>query len=87
MMTRRRHSDQHATPTPGEVEAVAAALEARHGVHAAEVADFFSALHGRHGDTGRCWAWAGVAEVVRQRQRERLSAIGWRAERPDQRPT
>ena len=38
---------------------------------AAQVADFFSAYHGYQGDAGRSWAWAGVAEVVRERERER----------------
>jgi len=39
------HFQEDATPTPGEVEAMVAVLEGRHGTLAAEVADFFSTLH------------------------------------------
>lgn len=74
------HPDEDATPTPGEVETMAAVLEGRHGVLAAEVAEFFSELHSRSGDAGRCWAWAGVAETVRRREKMRDQAGGsWRA--------
>jgi hypothetical protein len=55
-----------------EFEAMAAVLEARHGLHAAEVADFFACLHVENGDESRSVAWADVAERVRQRQQERL---------------
>lgn len=61
------------TPTPREVENMAAVLEGLHGQHAAEIADFFSTYHGQGGDAGRAWAWAGVAELVRQRERERIN--------------
>lgn len=64
-------SDEDVTPNPHEVEFMAATLEARHGQLAAQIADFFSALHGHQGDAGRSWAWAGVAELVRKRERER----------------
>jgi hypothetical protein len=53
------HFQDDATPTPGEVEAMVAVLEGRHGVLAAEVAEFFSTLHSLKGDAGRSWAWAG----------------------------
>lgn len=59
------------TPNPQEVEFMAETLEARHGNLAAAIADFFSSLHGYKGDAGRSWAWAGVAERVRQRERDR----------------
>jgi hypothetical protein len=52
---------------------MAAVLESRHGAYAAEIADFFSAYHEQNGDAGRSWAWAGVAELVRLRERERLA--------------
>jgi hypothetical protein len=55
-----------------EFEAMATVLEARHGLHAAEVADFFACLHVEHGDESRSGAWADVAERVRQRQFDRL---------------
>lgn len=71
-MTSYWHPDNDATPTPRDVEFMAETLEGRHGRHAADVAEFFSSLHGQHGDAGRSWAWAGVAERVRQRERGRL---------------
>lgn len=55
-------------------DAMASVLEARHGLHAAEVADFFSAAHFQNGDEDRSSAWADVAERVRERQRERQLA-------------
>jgi hypothetical protein len=64
------HED--ATPTPGEVEAMVAVLEGRHGALAADVAEFFSTLHSLKGDVGRSWAWASVAETVRARAEARL---------------
>lgn len=60
------------TPTPRDVCAMAEVLESRHGVMAAEVAEFFASYHGEKGDAGRAWAWSGVAELVRQRERARL---------------
>jgi hypothetical protein len=63
---------QDVTPIPRDVDFMAAALESAHGCHAAEVAEFFSNAHALKGDAGRCWAWAGVAERVRQRERKRL---------------
>lgn len=55
-----------------EFEAMATVLEARHGLHAAEVAEFFACLHVENGDESRSVAWADVAELVRQRQYDRL---------------
>ncbi|HET6925652.1 MAG TPA: hypothetical protein VFI48_02175, partial [Hyphomicrobiaceae bacterium] len=72
-MTSGWHFQDDATPTPGEVEAMVAVLEGRHGVLAAEVAEFFSTLHSLKGDAGRSWAWAGVAELVRRRVAARLA--------------
>jgi hypothetical protein len=68
------HPDEDVTPTPRDVENMACVLEGRHGSFAADVADFFSTIHSQSGDAGRTWAWAGVAETVRQRQRHRLQA-------------
>ena len=56
-----------------DFDAMAGVLEARHGLYAALVADFFSAVHVQNGDEGRSSAWAGVAERVRDRQRDRCS--------------
>lgn len=69
------HPDEDATPTPQEVEFMAAVLEGRHGGHAAEVAEFFASVHSQSGDAGRCWAWAGVAELVRRRESARLQQL------------
>ncbi len=66
------HPDSDATPTPRDVCFMAEVLEGRHGTFAADVADFFAAYHGQKGDAGRSWAWSGVAELVRQRERSRL---------------
>lgn len=66
------HPENDVTPTPREVDGMAAVLESRHGAFAAEVAEFFSTYHAQNGDAGRSWAWAGVAELVRYRERLRL---------------
>ncbi|MEO1205058.1 MAG: hypothetical protein AAFV45_01875 [Pseudomonadota bacterium] len=71
-MTTSWHPEHDATPTPHDVEFMAATLEARHGLLAADVAEFFSSIHTHDGDAGRSWAWAGVAELVRRRERFRL---------------
>jgi hypothetical protein len=70
------HPEEDATPTPRDVEVMAAVLEGRHGQLAADVADFFVSLHEVRGDAGRSWAWAGVAEKVRLRERDRLTGLG-----------
>ena len=41
-MTTTGHSDNDATPNPGEVDMMASVLEGRHGVYAEHVAQFFS---------------------------------------------
>lgn len=57
-----------------EPDAMASVLEAMHGVYAAEVAEFFSEVHLKSGDKTRSTAWANVAELVRERQRERMDS-------------
>jgi hypothetical protein len=54
---------------------MAVVLEGRHGNHAADVAEFFASLHRLQGDAGRSQAWAGVAALVRTRERERLLEV------------
>jgi len=66
------HFHEDTSPTPGEVEAMVAVLEGRHGAWAAEVAEFFSTLHSLKGDIGRSSAWAGVAEMARRKAEARL---------------
>ena len=61
-----------ATALLGEVDAVAATLEARHGFHAADIAEFFSILHASRGNLSRSYAWAEVAEAVREKIDERV---------------
>ncbi|MEO1720328.1 MAG: hypothetical protein AAFR23_08915 [Pseudomonadota bacterium] len=63
------------TPCPDEVEDMALVLEGQHGRFAAEVADFFSAVHGQKGDASRAWAWQGVAVRVRRREQARGGSI------------
>jgi hypothetical protein len=60
------------TPVPRDVGAMAEVLESKHGAFAAGIADFFATYHGEKGDAGRAWAWSGVAELVRNRERARL---------------
>lgn len=71
-MTSGWQFEHDATPTPGEIEAMVAVLEGRHGALAADVAEFFSTMHSLKGDSGRSWAWAGVAEMVRSKAEARL---------------
>lgn len=75
-MTISWHPEEDVTPTPRDVDFMASVLEGRHGLHAADVAEFFSSLHGERGDAGRSWAWAGVAEIVRIRERHRVTGHG-----------
>ena len=72
-MTATWHPDGDATPTPGEVENMAAVLEGRHGVHAEHVAQFFTDWNAHQGDAPRSWAWAAVTERVRKRCDERMA--------------
>ena len=66
------HPDSDATPTPGEVEMMAAVLEGRHGVHAEHVAQFFADWNAHKGDAPRSWAWSAVTVRVRKRTDERV---------------
>ena len=62
-----------ATPTPAEVDMMAAVLEGRHGVHAEQVAQFLVDWNAHNGDTSRSWAWTAVTECVRKRTSQRLA--------------
>jgi len=75
-MTTRLPSDDDATPNLNQVEEMASLLESQHGALAADVADFLSTKHSIKDNTGRCWAWAGVAERVRMRTRQRIENSG-----------
>jgi hypothetical protein len=74
MISSWHRDEDDETPTSREVQAMATVLEARHGMHAALVAEFFSDLHGQKGDIPRSWAWAGVANAVRRREWARVQA-------------
>jgi hypothetical protein len=63
------------TPPPQDLGAMAEVLESKHGMHAAGVAEFFALYHGQRGDAGRSWAWTSVADLVRNRERERLDEM------------
>jgi len=58
--------------THGGFDRLACVLEARHGIHATEVAEFFSSVHEQLGDDTRCVAWESVADTLRQREAMRL---------------
>lgn len=70
MSRSRQTQDQMATLEDAELMAVV--LEGRHGVLAAEVAEFFALLHSQLGDKSRSTAWGGVARRVRKRETERV---------------
>lgn len=74
-MPQHWHPNEDATPTPRGVREMACTLEGRHGQFAADVAEFFSTQHALRGDAGRSWAWAGVAETIRHRAKQRLSEL------------
>lgn len=59
-----------------EAEALVSVLESRHGVWAADVADFFSTFHNLKGNAARSAAWAGVAQLARRRAEARQSDHG-----------
>jgi hypothetical protein len=63
------------TPPPHDLGAMAEVLEGKHGSFAAGIAEFFALYHGQRGDAGRAWAWTGIAELVRSRERDRLEGI------------
>lgn len=66
------HLEMDLTPTPKEVEMMAAVLEGRHGVFAEQVASFFSEANAQKGDASRSWAWAAVSERVKRRATARI---------------
>lgn len=71
MGTSSRLDEDATLAAMAEVEAMAAVLEGRHGVWAADVADFFASFHQLKGDQRRGCAWSDVAEVTRRRAEER----------------
>jgi len=72
-MTTTEDSADDLTPAPREVDMMAAVLEARHGVHADEVAQFFSDWNAHNGEAARAWAWKAVCAQLRRRTHERVA--------------
>ena len=67
------NNGQHSQASAGlGPEFMAIVLWAQHGLHAAEVADFFAGLHTKRGDDSRSRAWTNVARRIRYREQERL---------------
>ena len=73
MCTSSHIDDDTTLAAMAEVDTMVAVLEGRHGVLAADVADFFATFHGLKGDQARSWAWEDVAERARTKAIERLS--------------
>jgi hypothetical protein len=71
-MNKSTRSAKSATMTNDELSAMALVLEGRHGVLAAEVAEFFSCTHLQNADRRRGVAWARVADIVREREASRM---------------
>lgn len=71
----RNSSSKEDLSAAQDAELMAVVLEGRHGVFAAEVAEFFALLHCQLGDESRSEAWGGVARLVRRREHERLVAL------------
>ena len=71
-MPRTSRTASNATMTNDELSAMALVLEGRHGTLAAEVAEFFSCTHLQSSDRRRGVAWARVADIVREREAQRL---------------
>jgi hypothetical protein len=70
----RSRRKKESTTTLQDAELMAVVLEGRHGVFAAEVAEFFALLHSQLGDATRSKAWGGVARSVRRREHDRMAA-------------
>lgn len=71
-MASRWHPEELPCSGSDEIDIMASVLEGRHGIHAADVAEFLSAVHRQSQDTNRMQAWSRVAEAVRNRMRGRL---------------
>ena len=71
-MTRTSRSTSNVAMSNDELSAMALVLEGRHGTLAADVAEFFSCTHLQNSDRRRGVAWARVADIVREREAQRL---------------
>lgn len=57
---------------PNEIQVMVRLLEARHGVHAADMAEFFVTANELKGAPVRVEAWSEVADRIRLRERLRI---------------
>ncbi len=71
-MTRTSRNTSNVAMSNDELSAMALVLEGRHGTLAADVAEFFSCTHLQNSDRRRGVAWARVADIVREREAQRL---------------
>ncbi|MEZ5775928.1 MAG: hypothetical protein R3D33_14860 [Hyphomicrobiaceae bacterium] len=73
-MASQWHPETGAVASDHEIELMASVLEGRHGVWAAEVADFLATAHKQAEDSNRSEAWSMVARTVRRREHRRCTA-------------
>lgn len=71
-MSTGQHRSKQPPSRTREAELMAVVLEGRHGAFAADIAEFFAAVHVQQADLERSKAWKAVARLVRKREYERL---------------
>lgn len=72
-MVIRWHPETEASPTPREAELMVELLEARHGIYAESVADFFRLYNEQSGKPGKACAWALLSERIVRRREARMA--------------
>jgi hypothetical protein len=72
-MATRWHPEEGRVASLAEIELMATVLEGRHGVLAADIAEFLAAVHRDQQDPLRGRAWSTVAEAVRRREQRRTA--------------
>lgn len=72
-MVSRWHPDTAAAPTKRDAELMVELLEARHGVHAEAIADFFRLYNEQEGAPDRAGAWALLSQRIAQRREARMA--------------
>lgn len=72
-MVIRRHPETEASPTSRDAELMVELLEARHGVHAEAIADFFRLYNEHNGTPSRAWAWAKLSDRIARRREARMA--------------
>ena len=69
-----QQSHRSADHSSRDIREMVKTLEARHGAHAADMADFFETANDLDGNAGRAAAWADIASRIRLRERLRQLA-------------